>query len=152
MMNNSDGKGSSANLPSTPNVGNNDNAGRQSLQRNRGFKKHQSGANIIEEPKFEGRINELNGHIYDCSYKQADTYTRTTKEIAMYIGRNFKFGNDSRIAIQNLRNLTFTLPDGPDKNASRSELRVWEKEVDDHVRRKTTFKENMKSAYAIVWG
>jgi hypothetical protein len=40
----------------------------------------------LPKPKFEGRVNDLDGHIYDCSnFQQADTYTRTTKVIAEYV-------------------------------------------------------------------
>jgi hypothetical protein len=65
----------------------------QAQRRNKTLKKQQSsnhhGITSNKEPKFEGRVEGLTGHIYDCSYKQADTYTRTTKEIAEYVGRTF---------------------------------------------------------------
>ena len=36
--------------------------------------------------KFEGQIDALKGHIYDCTdNRQVDLYTTTTKEIAGYV-------------------------------------------------------------------
>jgi hypothetical protein len=50
-------------------------------------------------PKFEGRCTDLKGHIYDCSdVRQSDQYTKTTKEIAEYVGRTYKYGGDARLA------------------------------------------------------
>ena len=43
------------------------------------------------QPKFEGKCDGLKGHIYDCSdTRQSDQFTRTTKEIAEYVGRTYK--------------------------------------------------------------
>ena len=42
--------------------------------------------------RFVGRTTDLNGHIYDCSdIRQADQFIKTTKEIAEYIGRTYKY-------------------------------------------------------------
>jgi hypothetical protein len=50
----------------------------------------------IRSPKFEGKCNDLKGHIYDCTnIRQADQYTKTTKKISEYIGCTFKFGMDT---------------------------------------------------------
>ena len=38
--------------------------------------------------QFEGRCEDLKGHIYDSAdARQADQYTKTTREIAEFIGR-----------------------------------------------------------------
>ena len=107
----------------------------------------------LPKPKFEGRVTDLNGHIYDCSnYQQADTYTRTTKEIAEYVGRTYKFGSDIRLAIEGLSQPTWTEPADPLEGATRTQVRIWEKDVDEFVKRKNYFNENAKTAYSLVWG
>lgn len=116
------------------------------------FRKTGGNAGIAKEPKFEGRLDALSGHIYDCSYRQADMYNKTTKEIAMYVGRTYKFGNDAKLAIEHLGTPIFAIPPDPAEDAGRSDIRIWEKEIDDYVRRKNTFTENMKSAFSVVWG
>ena len=45
--------------------------------------------------KFKGNCVGLEGHIFDCSdYKQADTYVHMHKQIAEYIGVEYKNGGD----------------------------------------------------------
>ena len=47
----------------------------------------------INQPKFEGRIIWLNGHVYDCAdSNQMEQYTNTTKEISVYLATTFKNG------------------------------------------------------------
>ena len=47
--------------------------------------------------KFEGRIPELKGHLYDSSGpSQAYHYTKTTREIAGYVATTFKNGMMSK--------------------------------------------------------
>jgi hypothetical protein len=65
------------------------------------LKKHgryqgQQGGQKHTYPKFEGKTEDLKGHIYDCAdARQSDQFTKTTKEIAEYLGRTaYKHGGD----------------------------------------------------------
>jgi hypothetical protein len=63
---------------------------------NHRFQRSNTPSVLLRTPKFEGKCNDLKGHIYDCTnILQADQYTKTTKEIAEYIGRTFKFSMDT---------------------------------------------------------
>ena len=105
------------------------------------------------QPKFEGKCDELKGHIYDCSdARQSDLFTKTTKEIAEYVGRTYKYGGDIRLVVENLQLVTFVEPDDPDANATRTQVRIWEKQVDEFVKRGTNRDENIKTLYSLVWG
>ena len=78
---------------------------------------------ITRQGRFNGRCEELNGNIYDCTdIRQADQYTKTTKEIAEYIGRNYKYGMDTRLAIENLQYVAAKMPEDPEDNATKTEL------------------------------
>jgi hypothetical protein len=122
-------------------------------RRNRLFKKTNNPVvHTPKETKFEGRVESLNGYIFDCSYHQSDEYTKTIKEIAEYVGRTYKYGNDAKLAIEYLRTPVFQIPADPAETASRSEQKIWEKEIDEYVKRKSVYNENMKSAYSVVWG
>ena len=110
---------------------------------------HGSTGNI----KFDGKCNDLKGYIYDCSdSKQSDIFATTTKEIAGYVGRTYKYGGDMRIAVDSLETPVFDMPTDPPEYCSRTALRIWEKGVDEHVKRITYFKENIKTLYSLVWG
>ena len=73
--------------------------GRRYQQRN-GYQK----PIVLRQPKFEGKCEALKGHIYNCSdSRQADQYTKTTKELAEYVGRDFKdHPGDIRLVVEHL--------------------------------------------------
>jgi hypothetical protein len=103
--------------------------------------------------KFEGNCDDLKGNIYNCSdAKQADIFIKTTKVIAEYVGRTYKYGGDVMEAVEKLEVPVLSQPGEPPATATKTELRIWEKEVDEFVYRKTRFRENIKSLYALVWG
>jgi hypothetical protein len=107
----------------------------------------------IRQPKFEGKCEELKGDIYDCSDpRQSDTFVKTTKEIAEYVGRTFKYGSDARLAVENLSMPVMTEPNDPADTASKTQVRIWGKKVDKYVKRETYLSENMKTMYSLVWG
>ena len=108
---------------------------------------------IIRQPKFEGRCEELKGHIYDCSdARQADMFVKTTKEIAEYVGRTYKYGSDARLAIDNMKRPKIQEPDDPKKDATATQKKIWEKRIDEYVKREGQLEENLKTVYSLVWG
>jgi hypothetical protein len=44
------------------------------------------------------------------------------------------------------------MPEDPREDATRTEMRIWEKCVDEYVKQQTVAKENLKSAYSLIWG
>ena len=108
---------------------------------------------VPRAPKFEGKCMDLKGHIYDCSdVRQSDQYTKTTKEIAEFVGRTYKYGGDARLAVESLKKPEFEMPSDPIDGASKTMERIWEKTVDEFVKRSTHLEENMKTLYSLVWG
>ena len=95
----------------------------------------------------------MKGFIYDCTNaRQADRYAKTTREITEYVGRTYKFGMDARLAIENLDIVKAEMPEDPAVNSTRTEIRIWEKHVDNYVKRDTFLRENMKTAHSLIWG
>jgi hypothetical protein len=107
----------------------------------------------VKQPKFEGKNKDLRGNVYDCSdARQSDVFVKTTKEISEYAGSNFKYGSDVRLAIENLEMQVMVEPTDPTAAATMTQLRIWEKRVDEHVKRQSYLVENMKTVYSLVWG
>eukprot|EP00978_Attheya_sp_CCMP212_P010678 scaffold25993_cov57-Attheya_sp.AAC.2 len=106
---------------------------------------------VVRQPKFEGKCEYyLSGHIYDCSdSRQSDVYVKTTNEIAEYVGTNFTYGNDTKIAV---KQLPIPVPADPPAGAGRGEIRLWEKRLDAFVKRESYLEENLKTLYSLVWG
>ena len=115
-----------------------------------------SGRNFVyksRQSKFEGRIDALKGHIYDCTdSRQADLYTTTTKEIAGYAAITLKNGNDVRKAIEDMKVPEMVLPKDLPAAASAAQKRQWEKRIDEVSKKEIILEENMKTLYSIIWG
>jgi hypothetical protein len=113
------------------------------------------GSNRVTPPtgKFEGEVEALKGFYYDCSdSKQSDMFIKTTKKIAGHVGRTYKMGGDVRIAVETQEIPTFAMPPNPPDDASRSELRIWEKRLDAILKREDQLEHNIRQVYALVWG
>ena len=54
--------------------------------------------------------------------------------------------------VENLEMVSITTPKDPPKHSTRTDKRIWEKEVDEFVKRSTYLKENIKTLYSLVWG
>jgi hypothetical protein len=83
--------------------------------------------------------------------KQADTFVRTTKDIAGYVRKVFPYGRDIRIVVETLQYPAIKPPDNPKPKATMSETRIWEKMLDKHVKRTTYLTRNNQALYSIVW-
>jgi hypothetical protein len=79
-------------------------------------------------------------------------YTKTTKEVAEYVGRTFKYGGDMRLAVERLEAQAFTPPVDPDEDATQTEREIWKEKIKEFVKQGTIFEENKKTLYSLVWG
>jgi hypothetical protein len=103
--------------------------------------------------KFEGKCDELKGNIYDCSHaRQADQFTKTTKEIAEYVGRTYKHGGDVRLAVMNMEVPIIPMPNDPPEGATETQRVIWKKRIEQYLARKDKLEENMKTLYSLIWG
>jgi hypothetical protein len=76
------------------------------------------------EPGFQGRCDDLRGHVLDCAVgKQAYRYTMTMKEIAEYIGSNFTYGADIRWSLEQEEEFVVPKPISLGTNADAIECR-----------------------------
>jgi hypothetical protein len=75
---------------------------------------------VVKQPKFVGRCEDLNRHIFDCSSVQgANVFTKSKQELAEYAGQSCKHSAEVRIAVENLEPATIPHPDDPAENASQ---------------------------------
>jgi len=104
-------------------------------------------------PKFDGRCDELKGYVYDLNgSRSADIFTKTTKEVADYVAKNYGCGGDIRLAVLNLELPVLEQPEDLADGATATEKRIWEKEIDEYVKEKAKLKQNVKALYSLVWG
>jgi hypothetical protein len=114
------------------------------------FKKPYNGTRTS---KFEGRCDELKGHIYDYGEsKNADQFITTTKEVSNYVRRTFKNGGDMTEAIAAMAIPTRNEPDDPDDPDNRIELKKWELEYTEYRKWEKLTSDNVKTLFNKVWG
>jgi hypothetical protein len=109
---------------------------------------------VVKTPVFEGKCTDLSGFTYDCSdpTQAADMYTKRTKEIGEYVDRTYKYGANICQAIEGLAPPTIVEPTDPAAGSAWTQERIWEKSVDEYVRQKAQYVENVKTVYVLILG
>jgi hypothetical protein len=116
-------------------------------------KKAKKTTNQVRSTKFEGRCDDLKGHVYDYGeHKSADLFVTTTKEIANHVGRTYKSGGDIAEAILNLHLLMKTEPTDPIDPTDRISMKKWEREYDEYRKWTVVMNDNIKTLFNLVWG
>jgi hypothetical protein len=117
----------------------------------RGNRYKPSAATVVAlEPKFGGKYD---GFVYDCSDgKHSDRFNIVTKEIAKYVGREYAYGGDIRGTIPNLKHYVEEEPEELGETKSIVKKRMFEKRVDEFIKRETKLKENCQAPYSLVLG
>lgn len=54
--------------------------------------------------------------------------------------------------IENLAMPVLDMLIDPPKEATKTQTRIWEKKVDEYVKREMYLQENIKTLYSLVWG
>jgi Reverse transcriptase (RNA-dependent DNA polymerase) len=80
------------------------NNGRRNRRLGRSGRKHANReAEVDAKAKISGKIDQLEGHIYDvASSSPTDSFTRTTEEIALYVSSNLDKAGEYRIGLVNM--------------------------------------------------
>jgi hypothetical protein len=106
-----------------------------------------------QETKFDGRCDDIKGFVFDCAAgKQADRYNTTIWEITAYAGRTYDYGGDIRWSIKNEKKYEPTKPNDVGATATATDKRIWEKEIDEYVRRKAKLTAKCAKLYSLILG
>ncbi len=101
--------------------------------------------------KFDGRVNELKGHVYDLGENQADQFNRTTKEIVRYLGVTCKSAKDVQVAIEDLVDKVWVEPARPADTTDALAVHDYQEDKKEYKKDKRLYEENKETAYALVW-
>jgi hypothetical protein len=116
------------------------------------YNRFQHKRETTQEKKITGRCEDIKGFVFDCADgKQADQYV-TIREIAAYVGRTYDYGGDVRWSIKNEETYLPTKPAGIGASTDPTDKRIWEKEIDEYVRRKAKLTSNCEKLYSLVLG
>ena len=131
-------------------------------------------------PKFRGTEEALRGYTYTLAPNHTEVWTRTTREIADYVDRTYKNGGDVKRSIDKLKQVDIppsrdlpvatpavlaaptdfsTTPPTPATPAVKeipaptpTGKRIWEREVDEYMKRSSVLARNLENLYPLVWG
>jgi hypothetical protein len=113
----------------------------------------------IPKEKFVGRCDDLTGFIYDVvTSKGGVAYTRTTEEIARYVGEKYSTtGHAIRTAILTLKVPVPQRPvapvaDATTKTIDPTDAEIFKQEVRMYVQMRAAITSAMKSLYDLLWG
>jgi hypothetical protein len=108
---------------------------------------------VVREQKFSRKCDILSGFVYDCSDgKQSYRFNIVTKEIAEYVGREYPYVGDIRWTIQNLKLFKEEEPNELAAASSVLKKRMWEKRVDEYIKRENKLMDNFQMEYSLVIG
>ena len=82
----------------------------------------------------------------------ADQFAVTQKKLANHVGTVFPNGTDVKLAVEQLVIPTLLAPTEYGSSATMTEKRVWEKQVDQYVKKLDQLKENIRTLYSVIWG
>ena len=74
--------------------------------------------------RFEGECDDLKGAVYDVAAGR-DTFMKTTRSIAEYVGRSYDDASDFRTGMVNLELSTVEAPENPPDEAGAVRLELW---------------------------
>jgi hypothetical protein len=64
----------------------------------------------------------------------------------------YKYGTDAKTALETMAEPTFMEPTEPDTTMTWTQQCIWEKQVNEHVKRYNMLMKNLKTAYLLIYG
>ena len=75
------------------------------------------------------------------------------EELDNYVGLHFKHHPaDIQKMIRSMNNTTIAIPKDHEEKASKTRIRIWEKEVDLYMKRQESYNSNKHALYSVIWG
>ena len=101
---------------------------------------------------FKGDCKELENSVFDCSdWKSADQYSQTKKKIDSFVGRTYDGGAIVQQSLKLMQEVQVEFPEDIDEEqASKVEIRKYEKRFELALEREDELKQNLKKAYFLA--
>jgi hypothetical protein len=107
----------------------------------------------VQQPKFEGRCDDLKGFTFDCTdSRQTAGYNTSIKELAEYVGRTYTYGGDIRWTVENKKMFNVPCPKDVAADDGATDKRIWERRVDEYVKRKHKLAANWENVFSLILG
>jgi hypothetical protein len=116
---------------------------------------HSPGNGTKPDRILVGNTEDMNSHVFQCFNESANPnqFEKTVEVLGEYAAKNFKHAGDLELLF---RDLLMPIVEQPaelnEKTATNADIKVYNKELDINVVRKTKLKDNVKALYAVAWG
>ena len=126
---------------------------RPNNKRNKGRKKNIK-TTKVETQLFKGTYEEMNGHVFQCQHESSNSnqFDKAVDALGKYAANNFSNARDIKSMLIDLNEIFFQEPIDPPFSATRTRIKIWEKEVDEYMARKKDYSENKWALFAVVLG
>ena len=126
-------------------------AGSSQRRSNPRRQQQQRGNSVRESNKFTGKCDDLKGTVYDVS-EGKDTFARTTREIAEYVGRVYDDAGEFRTGMVELLLPDIEEPATPGAAATAVDVELWKLDLREYRTRVDKRHKNSDKVYALVLG
>ena len=92
----------------------------------------------------KGSVKEMSGHVFQCygETSNKNQFNRTVEELDGYIGINLKHSEDIKKMVKKMKDTVIAIPVDPKDDASKTELKIWDKMIESYVKRIDTYAES----------
>ena len=128
--------------------GNNNNNNNSNKRRHN---KHSGRSAGQDNRGFQGKCADLKSAVYDVTAGR-DTFTKTTRDIAEYIGREYEDAGEFRIGMVDLELPPIVAPAEPDDANNMLQLERWKIQTRLYEKKTETRRKNSGRAYPLILG
>jgi hypothetical protein len=102
----------------------------------------------VQQPKFEGRCDDLKGFTLNCTdSRQTTGFNTSIKELTKYVGRTYTYGGDIRWTVENKKMFPIPCPEDVAADAGAKIKRIWERRVDEYINRENKLAANCETVF-----
>jgi hypothetical protein len=128
--------------------------GRRNRRQGRNVRKHANREPEVDaRGKISGKIDQLEGHIYDvASSSPTDSFTRTTEEIALYVSSNLDRAGEYRTGLVNMLLPPVPRPVPPEDQSDVVLAALFGEEIKMYSRALESRRNNQGKVFGIILG
>ena len=107
---------------------------------------------------YKGETEGMNGHIFENNNNPTQ-FHKTCEQLIRYSSSTYKYGNDLKGMIKNLKDKTWVEPEEPKEEEvdgemilSKTKVKLWERRLDNLAKRQDQYDVNKESLASVIWG
>ena len=139
------------------NLPNNQKSGKKKKNRNNQQRNNDQQSKATKSG-YKGETEGMNGHIFENNNNPTQ-FHKTCEQLIRYSSSTYKYGNDLKGMIKNLKDKTWVEPEEPKEEEvdgemvlSKTKVKSWERRLDNLAKRQDQYDVNKESLASVIWG